>query len=433
MRTFWLLPKKRRRRRTGSEAAGGLALAAFFSVCALGGLGFLWLIVSSLLVPQWRVNRVYRPVECQIVDQKLEENDDESGVSFRPRLLIRYQVGEQWHQVWTYDIGGVYSADREAQQAVVDRFPVGGKFPAWYDPGAPGTAVLVRGYTWFAWLMLFLPASFITLGGAGLVYTLVNLGKSTERRAAMAPIPTALELIEPGHSSADSAFPTVPGDGNLVNSPGTQLRYRMPSRTNPLWRLGLLGGAAATVLAAAMLFGWMAAQQILAGQPDWFLTLFCLPWVTVGSILAIQFAGQLMFHAQAGGTIVEISDHPLVLGERYRVLLMQGGRLKFRSLRLLLVCEERATYQQGTNTRTYARRVFEALLVNQETFGARAGAPAEWQAELELPELGMHSFRGLHNEVAWSIVVRGEPERWPPFEYVFPLVVYPAGTVLQRQ
>jgi hypothetical protein len=38
----------------------------------------------------------------------------------------------------------------------------------------------------------------------------------------------------------------------------------------------------------------------------------------------------------------------------------------------------------------------------------------------------MHSFASAHNAVRWRIVVRGQPERWPGFVRVFPLIVYPA-------
>jgi len=41
------------------------------------------------------------------------------------------------------------------------------------------------------------------------------------------------------------------------------------------------------------------------------------------------------------------------------------------------------------------------------------------------PAGAMHSFASEHNAIRWRIVVRGQPERWPVFVRVFPVIVYP--------
>lgn len=433
IRSFWLFPKKRRRRRTGSDAVGSMALLTFFACCLAGGLAFLALILSSLVIPEWRVNNRFRPVTCRIVDKKVEETTDQGSVNYRPRLQVEYVVGDQSFRPWTYDVGGVYSASRDEQQAVLDQYQVGATYPAWYDPAEPGRAVLVRSYTWFAWLMLLLPTSFISVGGGGMIYTLLNRGKSVERRKAEHPLPVARDLLEPLALTEElPSHPTIPRDRHLTNSPGTTLRFRLPGRSHPAWMLGFLFGATLVVGTAAAIFSWMAGELILAGEPDWFLTLFCLPWIAVGAILAFQFARRAWFQLEVGPTIVEISDHPLVLGERYRVLVAQAGRRTIQSLRLLLVCQERATFQQGTNTRTEKRRVYQQEVLSRQLLASRPGEAATVEGELELPEAAMHSFRAEHNEISWSLVVAGEAEGWPPFQREYPLVIYPAGAVLRR-
>jgi hypothetical protein len=37
----------------------------------------------------------------------------------------------------------------------------------------------------------------------------------------------------------------------------------------------------------------------------------------------------------------------------------------------------------------------------------------------------MHSFKSAHNEIAWKLLVKGSPVRWPEFERSFPVIVYP--------
>ncbi|NJO14086.1 MAG: hypothetical protein HC870_02780, partial [Rhizobiales bacterium] len=61
---------------------------------------------------------------------------------------------------------------------------------------------------------------------------------------------------------------------------------------------------------------------------------------------------QFLIATGIGPTLVEISDYPFYPGRVYRLFLSQGGRLTINSLEVLLVCDEKATYQQGTNTRT---------------------------------------------------------------------------------
>ena len=57
------------------------------------------------------------------------------------------------------------------------------------------------------------------------------------------------------------------------------------------------------------------------------------------------------------------------------------------------------------------------------------GTRFEGRATVTIPATGMHSFASEHNAVGWSLVVRGVPDRWPPFARAFPLVVLPAPTV----
>ena len=68
---------------------------------------------------------------------------------YRPEIPIEYEVNGKTHVVTTYDMCGTYSSDREANQAMLDRFDVGREYPCWYDPLDHDVAVLVRGYTWW--------------------------------------------------------------------------------------------------------------------------------------------------------------------------------------------------------------------------------------------------------------------------------------------
>ena len=53
------------------------------------------------------------------------------------------------------------------------------------------------------------------------------------------------------------------------------------------------------------------------------------------------------------------------------------------------------------------------------------GTRFEAHATVRVPPTAMHSFASEHNSVRWMLVVHGTPTRWPAFQRVFPLVVFP--------
>ena len=161
------------------------------------------------------------------------------------------------------------------------------------------------------------------------------------------------------------------------------------------------------------------------GPVEWVPLLFLIPFALVGIFLVVLFFRQLLITTGVGQTFVEISDHPLFPGERCDLLVSQAGRLRMNSLSAFLVCEEVATYRQGTNTRTEARRVFQSEIFHRESFDIQRGLPLEQRAEMEIPVGMMHSFKSEHNEINWKIIIVGNVDRWPDYERSFPIIVYP--------
>ena len=107
--------------------------------------------------------------------------------------------------------------------------------------------------------------------------------------------------------------------------------------------------------------------------------------------------------------------------------LAQGGSGIFRDLELSLELEERATFRQGTDTRTDRLLVWKAPLGSWQGLQLAPGTRFEARATIHVPATAMHSFASEHNAVNWRIVVRGRPARWPAFTRSFPVVVFPAG------
>ena len=281
--------------------------------------------------------------------------------------------------------------------------------------------MVVRGYSGWLWSLLLLPASFIVIGGAGLIFALMHWGKSPEHLAAASQLAARLELFEETTAQARD-YPHVPGDANLTNSPGTRLKYRLPINTMHGWKL---------LAAAAVCLFWngIVAVFVVMGfrrEPtDWWLLLFAAPFLIVGVGMISYLIRQVLIATGLGPTHLEISDHPLLPGRHYDLFLSQTGRLMMNFLEVDLVCEEQATYRQGTDTRTEQCRVFQRRVFERRRFDIPQGMPFEQQCRIEIPAEAMHSFWSDHNEVQWKFIVGGEVEGWPKYQRSFPIIVFP--------
>jgi hypothetical protein len=418
-----LFGKKRGQRRSGSHALGRAGLGLFAAVFFAAGVISLAFILLKLSIPEWRANHQFIATTCQVLATRAET--DSAGLT-RPEVQVRYTVDGRELRAWSlYDITGVYQSDAQYTQNILDKFQTGQEYPGWYDPRQPETVVLARGYTWFAWLMLAVPAAFISIGGGGLIYSILTWGKSTERLAATAQTTPGLDFfMPPAKNAPPDPFPNVPNPQQSNDSPGTFLAYRLPAGTAG-W--SLVATAVVCVLwnVAVAVFVRMDVQSFQRGEPDWWLTIFIVPFAIVGVGFLVLLARALLIETGIGPTLVEISAHPLTPGGKYDIYISQAGQMEIKSLAVKLVCEETATYRQGTNTRKATRRVFERVLVTAESLALGRALPFEARAHLEVPGDAMHSFKAAHNRIDWKIVVKGAVTRWPDFERSFPVIVRP--------
>ena len=98
------------------------------------------------------------------------------------------------------------------------------------------------------------------------------------------------------------------------------------------------------------------------------------------------------------------------------------------SLEVRLVCEETATFQDGTDIRTERLKVVDQQVFVEEQLPIHPGEPFETEHEFDFPGAAMHSFQSGSNSVNWWLAVLGTAPPWPPFQRKFPLVVLPTNT-----
>lgn len=429
-RTLRFFGKKRRHRRSGSKRLAHAWELALFGVLTLAGAIGMWAVLATLILPEYRANRQFVPTTCHILDKRIGRTEREGQILHRPEVFIEYRVGEQRYWRWTYDVhtlrGNGYTAGREDIAAVLSEYTVDPQrqVQCWYNPAKPEEVVLVRGYQWWVWLIFLVPLSLLLIGGGGLLYMWWTWGKSAERLAVEGPTPLAAAKKDQVERRRRQ-FPGVPAIRPPVETPGKRLACRLPAAATPTWSI------LAWLLAALFWNGTVLAAFLLdrifggAASGGWGPTLFWLLAVAVGVGLLMAFFRQLFLTAGLGRTALEISGYPLYPGEEYRVFVEQSGNLKMLRFEVLLICEEEATFEHGTNTRREKRRVYQATVLCHERFEILPSLPYEGECEIDIPADAMHSFKSDHNEVRWRILVRGKAEGWPAFERSFSLVVLP--------
>jgi len=426
--------KKRGDRRTGSNQQGRFWLGLLSAACLLAGIIPLVYILVVFAIPEWRVHHRFVHTKARVLDSRIVEWTNDR---FSPEIQLEYHLASRPDDApltaWSeYEIIPVHSRggqhwERAYVEELLSEFPTGSEHDSWYDPRRPERIVLKQAYTWSAWLMLLLPVAFITIGGGGLILVLLTWGKSTERLSAQRP--PGMDILQPKSQARGNLlaqFPFVPNPDELGDSPGTLLTHRLPP-AKAEWRLFAAAAFCLFWNSLVAFFVTILIQDFREGEPDWWMLAFVIPSLSVG-LAALAYVGRLVLIAGGvGPTIVEVSDHPLALGGEYELALSQTGRLHIESLDVRLVCEEVATFQQGTNSRTTVRRVYEQLLISEQSFEIHHGLPFEARARLQVPAAAMHSFQAIHNRVEWKIIVRGAIQRWPDFERGFPLVICPGA------
>lgn len=388
------------------------------------GCLFLWLIVSQLLLPEWRVNTGYVPHTCTVLDKRLGESDGEDGKTYRPEIRIRYEVGGQTFETWTYDATGTYSSGRKAKQHILQNYAVGQQYPCWYDPANPAKAVLVRGWTWWAFVALLIPLAALGFGALVVKHAWQTRGQSPEQLAAAGRSSEWHRASVMG--ATDTDFPAVPYR-DLSEKPGAELRFRLAQEVSP--------GCMAIGLGMVCLF-WNGIVSIFVvnivsdgfrGIFDWCQAAFLTPFVAIGGYLLYQVVKQALIAVGIPPTQVEIDAHPLQVGQDAEFFVRQEGSLTLRQFSVQLVCEEAATYREGTDTRTETKTVFREVLVEESPCSVRRHQPFSYRGKLRVPAELMHSFVSPNNKVQWKLVVVGDVVNWPDFTWEYPVVVRPAG------
>jgi hypothetical protein len=142
---------------------------ALSSALVLIGLACLVMAYAVYLRPEFRVNQEFVATSCIVLDKQLVTLQDRNGTVYRPEIHIRYTVDGRTYEARTYNITGESTSGRAHKEEILNRFEIGQRYTCWYDPGRPQTAVLVRGYSLFGFLLAGFGALITLIGGVGML------------------------------------------------------------------------------------------------------------------------------------------------------------------------------------------------------------------------------------------------------------------------
>lgn len=422
--------KKRGTRLSGSRSLASAGELFLFTACLTVGAVAMGLIVYWFVLPQWRVNRHFVRTTCQVIRHPgMKKIIGEDVSRWQPTITYRYRANGSTYIGRNYDLLDSRYPSRKKAEAIKDSFKLGQKYPCWYDPLDPGTAVLFSGNPLAYWLLL-IPVAFLAIGFGGLGYTLWQFTTSRERRAALAQQAAGRELFDGDED--EKKLPAVPRIEGVSGSPGTTLAFRLPIAARLGWQLFAIAIGAACWNAIVALFVFLAIRRVWAGEADWILLVALLPFVVAGIWLIVHLTRMFWKMSGIGPTRIEICSHPVQPGETYDLLFVQTGNMLLDSLEVTLECEEEAVFQQGTNSITAS-----SLVCRQDVFAGTnitvdAGQPFEHHDTLVIPSGAMHSFISPHNRISWRLSVKASINNRTGYSRDFPLIVIPGGAAADK-
>ena len=356
---------------------------------SIGGAVF----VPMALVPSIRfaASTTWQATPCTIVGSTMRSWSTDDGTSYRADVLYEYEVGDRIWRSNRVEFFGFLSTGYDEAQEILSRYPDHSSATCWVDPRDPSRSVLERQFR-PKQLLGLIPLVFILAGWA-----VANHGWKQMR----------VRKADKEVTIADVAQSTGP--------------LHLEPQVGPI---GKVGGALFFALflnGIVSIFVWQALKGWEQGNPDWFLTIFLVPFVLVG-LASFGFVGHfLLALANPRPRLTLTPGHPR-LGNELRLEWGFTGRAgRLGNLRIFLEGREEATYQRGTDTIT-EREIFATfdLINTQNDWEIPRGA-----VDLPIPSDSMHSFDADANKIIWEIKVEGEIDSWPDIGQNFPITIRP--------
>ena len=392
-------------RRSGNNSKGGgkwvlLFMGVIFTL--VGGVLFYVLFI----LPMLRIEEAksWEPVDATVLSSEVLTHYGDDGNTYSIEIAYEYQVEGRLLRGNRYQFMGGSSSGYQGKRAVVEQYPVGKEITIYVNPAEATESVINREFTSEMWFGL-IPLVFF---GSGLLMLFGSFFVSGTKDQEWLP-----EAVEPAHLGAPSALPhhSPPGSGGELQRSASPMGKLIGTLFFAVFWNGLVS-----------VFLFIAIKSHREGNPEWFLTVFLIPFVLVGlgAIGGVFYFILALFNPHP---VVHASTTSPALGEGMTINWSFKGRgERISKLTFSLVAEESATYRRGTNTVTDTHTLFEqTLLETSHPMEIMRGG----RFEATIPPHAMHTFEADNNRITWKLKLHGDIKRWPDVNDEFPLVVRP--------
>ncbi len=386
-------------RRTGNGQLSpkvGVIFGLFF---ILPGLAVSWFAgVKPILKTQDAKSWVEAPARVLSSEVRTHRGSDSTTYS------IRIAYSYVWHGDGLESEGRTYESDRydfssgsssgyDGKVRIVKMYPKGHSFKVFVNPRNPSEAVINRE----------LRPIYLVLTGFGLIFVLA--GGAVLVASLRGGSPKASPRVAPTGGSSP------PGSESLLLKPETKPWAKVIGMLFVcLFWNGIVG-----------VFVFQLRESWLRGRPEYFPMIFMIPFVLIGLGLILGFFYSVLAAFNPRVFVLLTPGNPR-LGAPFALdWEFFGASARIHELTITLEGLEKATYRQGTNTRTDEHVFYRKRLVSQEE---RTGIQPEtlW---ITLPTDCMHSFAADNNKILWRFKVHGKIRRWPDLRADYPFHLEP--------
>lgn len=404
-------PKKPRRKKSISTSASDAKSAGKFGTRF--GIGFcsIFVVVGAITFYAFFLNPMmtyldsqsWQPTPAVVEYSRVRSHSSDDGTTYSIDILYAYRFKGKEYKSNQYTFFDFSSSGYSGKKEVVDEYPKGESIDVLVNPGDPVEAVVLRELTAGSFVGLF-TLLFLLPGAAGM-YGFWWAGRKNSQLSG--------GYDERGYRQRAEQDLSPRGELVLQTDSSGFARFVGVSLLAAFWN-GITAFPVAEVVSS-----WQK------GSPDWFLTLFVVPFALVGTALLVFvfYTFLAMFNPRPK---LMLQSAEMALGKSYSVRWEFKGKVRrIKELTLLLEGIEEARYRRGTSTYTDTETFHEATFA-RETFhvNMRAGS-----AEFILPVDSMHSFKGSNNKIRWQLKLCGDIPHWPDVSETFEISVLPIEVI----
>ena len=378
---------------TKDDKAPALLLIPFFSVFTLAGIGILIFVVMPT-GKKYLAAKSWQETPAKVIWSKVRSHDSDDGTTYSVDIFYRYTFNGRVYRSNTGGLMSGSSSGYSAKKEVTKAHPRGTKIVCYVNPEKPWQAIRKRDLGWSALFALF-PLPFITIGVGGLWWM---ARKRKEKNYSQNPY---LKKSNKQRTTPFQKHQKYPKPQIEFTPRGSRIKTLITTLLFTTFWCGITS-----------IFVVIAAKSWLRNDPEWFLTIFITPFVIVG-IGGILYSCYRFLTIFSPSHIIQLKPSAITIDDSAKVSWsVRGGIGSIHQFSIYLVGKEKATYRQGTNTKT-AEEIFyaEPLIKTDDPRTISRGS-----TRINLAKSSnkiMPTWKGSNNRITWSLIVTGKIHLWP--------------------